>query len=158
MEKRYAARWGTKLILVTTGTAGLFVMIAVSTHSPLVGLGLLGTLLGCAAFGVYGYSIVDRTLVIHRMGWSKRIDLTALLSAEPDPSALSGSVRTLGNGGLFAFVGRFWSKPLGKYRAYATRADDSVVLRFPSSTLVVTPEDPGDFVAQIHTFLDPDDR
>ena len=158
MGKRYAARWGKKLTLITTFTISLLVVIALSVSSPLVTLGLVGTLLGCAAFGVYGYSIVDQALLIHRMGWSTRIDLTELKSAEHNPSALKGSIRTLGNGGLFAFVGRFWSKALGKHRVYATRGEDSVVLRFPNGTLVVTPEDSGDFVAQLSTILDPHDR
>ena len=92
MGKRYAARWGKKLTLITTFTISLLVVIALSVSSPLVTLGLVGTLLGCAAFGVYGYSIVDQALLIHRMGWSTRIDLTELKSAEHNPSAFT-SVR-----------------------------------------------------------------
>ena len=58
--------------------------------------------------------------------------------------------RTLGIGGPFAFVGRYWSRRLGGFTAYATDRSRSVVmLRWPGRTVVVTPDDPGTFVAAV---------
>ena len=58
---------------------------------------------------------------------------------------MARSFRTFGNGGLFAITGRYRKRALGAYHAYVTDSDRTVVLRFPSLTLVVSPDDPESF-------------
>jgi hypothetical protein len=58
-------------------------------------------------------------------------------------------MRTFGNGGFFSFTGHFRSKELGSYRAFMTDRRRAVVLRFPSSVIVISPERPEDFVNTI---------
>ena len=62
------------------------------------------------------------------------------------------SIRTFGNGGLFAFVGRYRNRLIGPYRAYATDLHKTVVLRFTDKTIVITPEEPEKFVQDISPF------
>ena len=104
---------------------------------------------GAAAFIIRGYSVTDGVLLIHRLGWSFRVELASLLSVEADPSALNGSIRLAGNGGLFAFCGWFRNSKLGVYRAFCTDPAHAVVLRFPDRTVVVTPDQPDKFVQAI---------
>lgn len=103
---------------------------------------------------VRGYTLEKGQLIIHRLGWSSRFNLSSLNSATPDPKAMASSIRLAGNGGLFSFCGLFRNRQLGNYRAFATDPQNSVVLRFPKRTLVVTPDDPKRFADQITKLKD----
>ena len=107
------------------------------------------TLVLSACWMIRGYVLSGESLLIQRLGWQSRLDLTGLVSAEADPEAMAKSLRTFGNGGLFCFCGRFRNTKLGAYRAYATDPKRSVVLKFQNQTVVVTPDRPDDFVASI---------
>jgi hypothetical protein len=106
-------------------------------------------LVGAAFFVIRGYTVSGQTLRIHRLGWDSTLDLQQLRSATVDPEAMRRSLRTFGNGGLFCFAGRFRSQKLGPYRAFATDPKRAVVLTFADRTVVVTPDDPAAFVAQL---------
>jgi hypothetical protein len=112
------------------------------------------TLVVSAAFMVRGYVLADSTLIIVRLGWESRLDLSRLNSATVDPDALRRSLRLFGNGGFFSFTGWFRNKKLGIYRAYATDTRRAVVLRFSDKTVVITPDDPQRFVAEINAGRD----
>ena len=117
--------------------SGLARMLIVVT--PLV------ILTGAVPFMVRGYRIEPGGLQIRRLGWSTRLSLRELQSAEASPQAMKGSLRLMGNGGLFVFAGWFWSRTLGRYRAFVTDPARSVVLRFPDRTVVVSPDAPDEF-------------
>lgn len=99
-------------------------------------------LLLSAPFAIRGFVIEDRRLLVLRPLWKTSVSLQDLESAEQDPQAMDGSIRTFGNGGLFGFIGLFRNKKLGRYRAFATDQKNAVVLRFPTHTLVITPDRP----------------
>ena len=102
-----------------------------------------------ACWMIRGFVLSGDSLLIQRLGWQSKLDLTELVSAEADPEAMDKSLRTWGNGGLFCFCGRFRNTKLGAYRAYATDPKRSVVLKFQDQTVVVSPDRPDDFVASI---------
>jgi hypothetical protein len=145
----FRAPWSWRVLLVTAAcllilafgytessgwTSGLIVSI------PVVGL----------IFAVRGYTVDGSTLLIHRLGWSSTIDLGDLQDAYVSPHATMGSLRMLGNGGLFGYFGWFRNAVLGSYRAYGTNEANTVVLEFPDRTIVVTPEDPPSFVTAVN--------
>jgi len=94
---------------------------------------------------IRGYVLFDNTLIIERLGWQTKIDLSKLATAEVDPTAMAKSIRTFGNGGMFCFAGLFHNKTLGTYRAFATDMRKCVILRFPNRIIVVTPDEPQRF-------------
>ncbi len=102
-----------------------------------------------ACWMIRGFVLSGDSLLIQRLGWQSKLDLTELVSADADPEAMDKSLRTWGNGGIFCFCGRFRNTKLGAYRAYATDPKRSVVLKFQDQTVVVTPDRPDDFVASI---------
>lgn len=106
-------------------------------------------ILGGALFMVRGYSLNENSLIVHRLGWLTRVRLTSPISAVHDPSALEGSLRVAGNGGLFAFSGLFHNKKLGSYRVFGTDPKCAVILRFDQRVIVVTPHHPEAFVEAI---------
>ena len=158
-ETAFCAPWGITLKVITV----LLILI-------LVGIALIGILSGprqnigwilgmivlplvflitTAFFTIRGYILTPQTLFVKRLGWKSKLDLTNLTSAEADPKAMSKSIRTCGNGGLFCFAGAFYNRKLGSYRAFATDPKRAVVLKFTNRTIVVTPDKPDEFVEKI---------
>jgi hypothetical protein len=107
-----------------------------------------------AAFAIRGYSVVEGKLLIHRLGWATKYDLARLSSVESSPGVTVGSMRTMGIGGLFGFVGHYHNAVLGSYKAYATNELNTVVLAFEGETIVVTPDDPAGFVEAVEAACD----
>jgi len=81
--------------------------------------------------------------------WITRVDLEGLRDATPDPEAFRGALRLFGNGGLFFFTGLYRSRRIGRFRAFVSDPRRSVVLRIGGRVCVVSPEDPGRFVAEV---------
>jgi hypothetical protein len=148
MREHFIAPWSTKLKLTTGGLAVVLIIAAVAT-AGWGSLVILAILLVTAAFAIRGYSLMDGKLLIHRLGWSNKFDLAELVSAEASPGATMGSLRTMGIGGLFGFVGHFHNEILGSYKAYATNEFNTVVLVFGDETIVVTPDEPEEFVEAV---------
>jgi hypothetical protein len=84
--------------------------------------------------------------------WSLLLPVAGLQAAEAVPGAMRGSLRLCGNGGLFSITGWYRNRALGNYRAFVTDLKRTVVLRFPARTVVVSPENPERFVAEISQF------
>ena len=100
-------------------------------------------------FTIRGYLLAQDTLVIQRLGWNSIVDLSGLQSALVDAEAMQQSIRIFANGGFFCFAGKFDNKRLGTYRAFVTDIKRSVVLKFTDRKILVSPESPEDFVAEI---------
>ena len=158
--KTYQAPWGRALMFVS----GLLAVLSIASA---VGLPLLlaevdqgvarwapwllpAIVLGCLPFMIRGYVITDDAILIRRLFWTTRLVRAGLKSAESVPKAMSKCLRTCGNGGGFSFTGWYWSKSLGFFRAYVTDLNRTVVLRFEKRTVVVSPDDPEDFVSELH--------
>jgi len=103
----------------------------------------------CLPFVIRGYIITDDAILIRRLFWSTRYERVFLKSAEVLPNAMKGSIRTCGNGGAYSFTGWYWSRRLGAYRAFVNDLNRTVVLRFSMRTIVISPDDPQDFVAAL---------
>lgn len=91
-----------------------------------VHLAVLGV---AAALAVRGYAVGSGAVLVHRLGWTTRIDLADLESVDADPAAFQRALRTFGIGGPYAFVGRYRSQRVGLFLAYATDRQRAVVLR-----------------------------
>jgi len=158
-NEKFKAPWGTLLKIITAICTIILIGI------PFIGLfsgprSNIGWILGMiimplailiisSFFIIRGYILTDNTLLIQRLGWNSKLNLSGLLSAEIDPTAMAKSLRTFGNGGMFCFAGLFYNKKLGSYRAFATDFKNSVILRFPNRTIVITPDEPEKFVMKI---------
>ena len=154
--KTYQAPWGKALHICS----GILIVLAIasivaSNHlrafispaflAPFTLWLLPGIVLGCLPFMIRGYAITDDSILIRRLFWTTRLDRSGLKSAESIPIAMKGSLRTCGNGGVFSFTGWYWNKSLGFYRAFVTDLNRTVVLRFGTRTVVVSPDDPEGF-------------
>ena len=159
-HNEFNASWG-KSLKVMTGLSTL-ILIGIPVIGTFTGphdsllwiLGMIVTPLSmlfiASLFSIRGYVLTSDALLIRRLGWNSRVELNGLQSAEVDADAMSKSIRTFGNGGMFCFAGAFNNNRLGSYRAFATNPKRSVVLRFEDRTVVVTPDQPGEFVMRIN--------
>jgi hypothetical protein len=156
--KTYLAPWGTSLVVVSSlcVAAGLiinalpfFAHAAIRQPLELSGLALLLILLSATLFIVRSYTIEPDTLAIRRLLWTTRVPLAGLQSAAFTPTAMRRSLRLFGNGGMFSITGWYRNGALGTYRAFVTDLNKTVVLKFAAKTIVISPENPEAFVADI---------
>ena len=148
MREHFFAPWSSKLKMTTGGLAIVLIIAAIAT-AGWGSLVILAILLVAAAFAIRGYSVTDGKLMVHHLGWANKFDLADLVSAEVSPGATLGSLRTMGIGGLFGSIGHFHNEILGSYKAYATNEFNTVVMVFGDQTIVVTPDDPLEFVEAV---------
>lgn len=118
-------------------------------------LGPLAIVLATLPFLVRGFVLAPGELRVERLGWQNRFPLSEVTSIEINPEALRGSIRLCGSGGLFGFFGWFRNKKLGIYRAYGTDPKLAVIIKLNQRTIVVTPENPERFVAELESLRQP---
>jgi len=160
-ETRFAAPWSTAVKVITFVTvlvlfgAALVVPTLMPAGTPAlarwtIAIGLPLIVLGTLPFLVRGYVIERGELRILRLGWHNRIPLAEVVAVTADSDAMRGSLRLCGSGGLFGFFGWFRNRSLGVYRAYATDPRQAVVIKLRQRTVLVTPENPAAFVAELN--------
>jgi hypothetical protein len=148
----YSAPWSTSLKLVSLlgsillgyGAFAAFRDVptpAGFTHNFGIGVALLPVVALAASvfFIVSGYTIDSTALWVERLITSTRVPLSGLSRVLADANICKGSIRVIGNAGLFSFCGWFYSKRLGRYRIFATDIRKVVVLQFPDRVVVVSP-------------------
>lgn len=160
----YAAPWGHRVRLITFGLLAAAVVAAVvlpwaidldrDPVGALVAPCVLGAMIVFTSlWSIRGYVVTDHELRVERLLWRNVIKLADIGSVEADSRACEGAWKTLGNDGLFAMHGRFRSKRLGKFQAYVTDPRRAVVLRLPDDSIVISPDEPARFVADVNRRL-----
>jgi len=149
MRKQFRAPWDLLLIVVTTGISVFLIWLYYIIPGLFQTVITWGIILGCAAYGIYGYSIQDGKLLVLRLGWAKGIPFSEIIDVEVKPNAMMGSIRTWGIGGMFGYIGYFNNRILKSYKAYATHRRKTVVVSTKDHLIVVTPDDPEEFVASL---------
>ncbi len=164
--KHYPAPWGRRVWLITATvtllgiatTAVLPLFVPVKNPEDRWALWLAPAVV-CAIIGstalwmIRRFELTDEAIVVRRPLWTNSIPLATVESAEIDARACEGAWKTVGNDGLFAMHGRFRSKRLGKFQAYVTDPANSVVLKQPADTIVISPENPRHFVNDLNRRL-----
>lgn len=153
--KSYNAPWAMSLIVISSLCTAVCIGAAIwslrqsgwklewTALIPIV------VLCGCVLFIIRGYTVTSDAILVHRLLWTTRLRLTDLQSADFEPNAMRRSLRLFGNGGLFAFSGWFRNHKLGRYRAFVTDPERTVVLHFTRRTVLVSPSLPEDFVRAV---------
>jgi hypothetical protein len=165
-ETHYHAPWCLAVKIITA--LSLILLLAVAGYGALFfspsappALRLTVTVLplviifATLPFMVRGFVLAPGELRVERLGWQNRYALTEVVWVKIDPEALRGSIRLWGSGGLFGFFGIFRNRQLGVYRAYGTDPKRAVIVKLNQRTIVVTPEHPERFVAELETLRAP---
>lgn len=158
----FSAPWSRAVRVATAGSLAVLLLILMTglttgpRHLMLWRLGMVGVplvlLLGALPFMVRGYTLTESHIEVRRLGWSSVLPLAGLVAVTGEPDGLRGSVRLLGNGGLFGFCGWFWNRRIGRFRAYATDPGRAVLLRYRDGRkFVLTPHDVQHFIVRVRT-------
>ena len=156
-NRRFRAPWGKLLWVLSPLGGGVIATLGIGglSISPLITVLFGSILVLCALTAVRGYRLEGDTLVIERLGFDKRISLKGLTHAQHDKTLLYWHFR-MGNGGLFAFSGRFWTKRLGWFQLYGNDIlGCPVLLELDGQKVVITPEYPDTFVKQVSQLIRP---
>lgn len=137
------------VILAAVGYAAYRVVPAVgAAHGVGIGVALIPfvVVLVSVLFVVTRFELSAGELRVRRLIWFNTISLGDLKHVSKEPGLLKGSLRLVGNGGLYSFSGSFYNRRLGRFRAFLTDWRHSVVLQLQSRTIVVSPADPDAFI------------
>jgi hypothetical protein len=94
-----------------------------------------------------GYTISGGELTVSRPIFPVRIPLATVRSVALLGQAEAGTFLKVGGAaGLFGHYGRFYSRPLGNFRLYATRRDHLVTIDTEAGRYVISPATPERFV------------
>jgi hypothetical protein len=136
-----------RITLISTGLIVVVLGIALITGKD-GGLGVvafLAAVLGASwAMGPRELVVDNGELRIERRAWrALRIRLAEIESAAPLNKIGKRALRLFGVGGFFGSYGLFWSDAIGKFRLYATRRGQALIVRRKNGLLpiVMTPDD-----------------
>ena len=157
----FKAPWGRALLLVSILTTLLMLAVAffpLLRHAWFVSLPPAPSLallipLGALPFIIRGYVITKDGILIRRLWWNTVLPFAEIHSVEAEPLALSSSIRTCGNGGLYSFTGYYWNSHLGHFRAYVTDLNRTVIVRMKGRTAVLSPDDPEAFARAFNSCI-----
>ena len=143
-------RWVSVLITVLLLSITLFLWLRVHGAQTISLLPVV-VLAGAALFTIRGYELAGHELLVQRLFWTTRIDLTGLERAWASPTDMRRAWRVFGNGGLYSISGLFKNKTLGYFRAFATNPQFAVILILPERTVVVTPAETREFIEALES-------
>jgi len=115
-----------------------------------------GIFVSIHGFAPRGVRVTETAVVVERRWFGDvELPLAGVRSAEPlPPAARRGWTRTMGTslpGGVA--YGRFSSPVLGTFQVYAWRGGPMVRLETADGTVVLTPDDPDAFLADVRARL-----
>lgn len=115
---------------------------------PVIGAGLLILSGAMFLFSPVAYSISGQGIKVERRAGALLIPDNEIKNVRlPNDKELHFPVRTIGNGGLFGYTGRYYTKYLGSMIWQCTRRDRQVIIeRNNKLPLVISPDEPARFV------------
>lgn len=97
------------------------------------------------------YEIIPGKIIIRRLILPVEIERSQIQKVVLlDKDKIGWSVRVFGNGGLFGYYGKFANSQLGSMTWYATRRDKPVLVQTIDKKIILTPDEPAQFVAYYH--------
>lgn len=109
---------------------------------PLIALAMMVPMFLYERSKVARFEIRDNCLVLG----GKSYPLQGLVEVARDPEIMRRAMKVIGNGGLGAIRGRYWSKRIGTFHAFLSSTENAVVLRWPERVVAVSPADTEFFI------------
>ncbi len=117
-------------------------LIPTLVHSGVI-LFLLGTLVFTYLYSTYAYSVNNNKLIIHRPVANRIIKISDINEIRViDSKELSGTIRTLGVGGLFGYYGKYYNSKIGSMTWYVTQQKNKILVRTgQGEKIIISPDD-----------------
>ncbi len=145
-----------RMTAISSGIIAVGLAAAASAAGARIGGGAVALIAGVLAvawaMGPREVVVDGGELRIGRRAWRPlRVPVASITSASPTDRAGRRALRLLGTGGFFGSYGLFWSDALGRFRLYATRTGQAVVVRRSGGRLpiVLTPDDVAGTIAAL---------
>ncbi|SDM18424.1 PH domain-containing protein [Daejeonella rubra] len=150
----YKASLDKTAVIITNIVTLLFGALIVFNFILPLAIILLLTYLICLLLKPLSYEITEDELIIRRLLKSVHINRSDIESLKLiDKSAISGSIRTFGVGGLFGWFGKFANTQLGNMTWYVTRRDKPIlIIKKDSKKILISPDEAEAFVAEFKGF------
>lgn len=92
----------------------------------------------------------DSHITIKKVIGCDTINTEEIISIEEMPASLvKNSIRVVGSGGLFGYLGKFKNSIIGRYRMYATEIDNLVMIRTADEITVVSCSSREEFIKAV---------
>ena len=102
-------------------------------------------------FAPKAYIVTSDALCVVRRINKKEIYKQQIKSARVlNANELQGTIRVFGVGGLFGYFGKFHQSNFGSLTLYATRRDRCVLLMTDDKKIIVTPDEPDEFIKALN--------
>lgn len=159
MTQLFQARWDghSKFMfgmeILALGVFGLMAVRSISGSGD-----ILYVLLGPVLFGlsvnqllhsVWGYRIEGNQLLVRRLWWTSRVDLSDVEATSLEPSLVKKSRFAFSLRHALRWVGPMRHPKYGRYQSYCVNRANVVVMAKKSSVVAVSPEDPDEFVKAV---------
>ena len=155
---RFGARWSlltwaVTLLVIAVVIVVMGVALAHAARTPvlvvmamIVPLALAVT----ALFAPLGYTVDAVGIMVNRMGSKICVLYDEIVEIRRvNRSDVGLSVRLLGSGGFLGFYGRFWSRRLGRHRAYVTSGRNLVLIECVDGEKVLISPYPADLFMEL---------
>lgn len=162
MEK-FKCTWGTSVRVITILTFSLLTVITIhiaylsftTNHfASMWVLAFVATLYVGVVSGTYltsptGLELKGGKIIVKRPWKDVEIDIKDIKFIGRRKDKSLNDIRTMGNGGMFAFTGRFRNNEKGRYTAYFTNTQQMVWVETRSKLYCLSCEKPDTFVQKV---------
>ena len=135
----------TTILVSALVAATIAAVVANGTRGGITGVLLVGATLALSwAMSPHGLVVDASEIRVLRRAWRPlRVPIASIASATSIDRRGDRVLRLFGVGGFFGSYGLFQGKELGRFRLYATRSGDAILLRRRGRALpiVLTPDD-----------------
>lgn len=89
------------------------------------------------------YKIENNNIIICRLLGNKTISKEEIKTVRiPQPKELDWAIRTFGNGGIFGYTGRYYTKPIGSMIWFCSRRNNHIIIeRKNKIPVVISPDE-----------------
>ena len=103
------------------------------------------------------YALTSQSLIVRRPLSDVEIPFGSIRDVEKTAAWFGAAWKTLpgGNSGLFGIYGTFRNDDLGRFRMYATRASNAVIVHTDAETIVLTPDERDRFIEELRSRIHP---
>lgn len=162
-EIRFNASWERRLSIISSLATLVLVLVVLESiakasrfDSGMIALRIgLVIIVGITSvlFFIRGYSITTDAVQILHLGWATSLKIKDITEVEKVPLGARGGIGLFGIWGLYSFTGIARNSTYGIHRRYLTNRLHSVALKFGRKTIMVSPDNPEEFIKEVKARL-----
>lgn len=160
---RFNASWERRLSTISSLATLILVLVVLETIAKVSRFdsGIIALRIGLvifvgitsALFFIRGYSITTDAVQILHFGWTTSLKIKDLSGIERVPLGAMSGIGLFGIWGIFSFTGIARNSTYGVHSRYLTNRLHAVALKFGEKTVMISPDDPEEFINLLRSYL-----